>query len=359
MSVAKRSLVVIGLVLGLTVAPLAGQAWATLNLFQGFQNAALSIDAACAIGCNAEQNALQTDVPSNATVVAAYLYVADIFGGNAQPNGSVVLAGNTLNLSTFTRLTPNVNPANTYRLDVTSIMKPIIEGTGGLQTHSYVENFDMDGAVLVVAYRNASTQGGTAIILDGELALQGDTTTLGFSSPYQGGDVIMSMADSFSFQPAGQFTRVDITTSSNSTPRRLTGCAGGQDDGGGFDGGLITAGGIGDSPTNPNVSPCFDGDAGGPRADDELYNLALGNDQNPAGFLTKGDTSVTFNTINPSNNDNVFALFFTSDIQVSEVDDTTIPTDDGGPPPTGVPAPATLLLVGLGILGTALAGRKR
>lgn len=363
MSAAKRFLAVAGLVLGLIFAPWTGQAWATLNLFNAFQDAALSIDGACAGGCDATQNALQTNVPNGSTVAAAFLYVADIFGNNPTPNGSVTLAGNTLALSSFTKLAPNANPANTYRLNVTSIMKPIIEGTGGLQTHSYSEaQTNMDGAVLVVAYRNAATVGGTAIILDGELAQAGDSTTLGFASPYTSGPVIMSLASSFSFQASNQSTLVDITTSSNASARRLTSCAGGQDDGAPFDGGLITVGGIGDSTGNPDPA-CTSFDGNSPRQDDELYDLGQGNSANANAFLSSGDTSITLLTSNPSFDDNVFFLGFTSSIRVTEVDDTTIPTDDGPtddtPTTPTVPTPATLLLIGAGLLGTALVNRKR
>jgi len=349
----------------------AGQASATLNLFVSFQDAALSVDGGTDPTTNGPPAALQSNVPVGATVVAAYLYAADVFGSNATPVGSVTLAGNVLNLSTFTKLTPNENPANTYRLNVTDIMKPIIEATGGLQTHTYTESSpgSMDGAVLVVAYRNASTVGGTAIILDGELAQAGDSTTLGFAAPYAGGSVIMSLASSFSCcdstsgtapNPVGQVTTVDIVTSSQAS-RRLTQCAGGNDDGGfngaGFNSILMTVGGIGDSTSNP--LPNCTGGAG----DDELYDLSLGNAADSDPFLTLGDTSITFNTRNPSFDDNVFFLGFTSAIRVGEVDDISTddtpsddtPSDDG----PQVPAPATLVLLGLGLLGAGIASRFR
>jgi MYXO-CTERM domain-containing protein len=145
--------------------------------------------------------------------------------------------------------------------------------------------------------------------LDGELATGGDTTLVEFPQPYKGGDFIMSLASSYSSQPSGQFTSIDVETSGNPTSRRLSNCAGGPDDGEDFDGALITVGGVGDNTANPN--PACSSFAG-PGVDDELYNLAAGNSANPAPFISTGDTWLRLNTLNLSNNDNVFGLFITA-----------------------------------------------
>lgn len=245
---------VIGFALGAVV--LAGPASATLNVFAAFPDAALSIDGATDVQAI---NPLQSNTPAGATIVAAYLYVADVFGGGLA--GDVTLNGAFLPVAGGTLLAPNANDANTRRFDVTAnVSAAIALAGGGLVNHTYLESGTTDGAVLVVVWKNATTTGGTAIILDGELALAGDSTTVNFG-PYAGGDFLMSIADSFSFNgsnPDGsdntsQVSLIDVTTSSTAK-RRLSGCAGGNDDGSfaESDGALITAGGIGDNPANPN-----------------------------------------------------------------------------------------------------------
>ena len=307
-------------------------------------NAALSIDG---FGSLSNNGVIRANIPTGSTIQRAYLYAASIW--NISQVYEVTFNGTKLLMSSATILTPaDNNLATTARWDVTSIIASSF--TGGLQDFSIVEDGDNDGEVLVVAYSNPSTQGLTSVILDGELNPQGDTVKFDFPDPYAGGAFLVSLASSYSRQPSGQATEIDVTTNSTNN-RRLTSSAGGQDDGEGADGALITVGGIGDSPDNPD--PCAS-PSEGPRIDDEYYNLALGNSSSSLScsaasttpFILPGNTFVEFKTVNPSEDDNVFGMFITSKFGTS---------------PSPVPEPSmTLGIFGIGGIGILLSrlGKK-
>lgn len=316
---------------------------ATLSLRSAYQDAAISVDA----WGGSSSGLIQSDVPAGSTVLAAFLYSSDVWGGGTA--GDVTLASTFLSSASGTLLTPNSNPVNTMLYNVTDIVKPIIEAGSGVIDHTISESGYSDGEVLAVIYSNASTIGNTAIIMDGELSTTGDSTTLGFDSPYVSGDLFVSLGISYSYGD-GQYTEVDITTDST-TDRRLSSAAGGNDDGGfiAADGALITAGGVGDDPANP-ANPFARGDD----YDDELYNLALGNSVDTSPFINSGDTFLTLDTVNPSNDDNVFTMFLSSTFKISDVDDQDIPDI---PDDNVVPEPSTFMLFGFGLL--AFANRRR
>jgi hypothetical protein len=304
-------------------------------------NAALSIDG---FGSLSNNGIIQANIPAGSTIQRAYLYAASVWKERPVDRKvyDVTFHGKALSVGSAITLTPQLdNKATTVLWDVTDIIKSSV--TGGLQDFSIVENGDNDGAVLVVAYSNPSTQGFTSVILDGELSTGGDTVQFNLASPYTGGDFLVSLASSFSRQPSWQFTQIDVTTDSTSN-RRLTTSAGGQDDGEAADGGLITVGGIGDDPANPGP---FDSpsDPSAPRIDDEYYNLALGNIDNADPFISPGDTFLRLTTQNPTNDDNVFGLFITSGFKITA---------------TPVPEPSmTLGIFGIGAIGILLSRRGK
>ncbi len=128
--------------------------------------------------------------------------------------------------------------------------------------------------------------------------MAGDTFNVLLASPLDKTDpnlaLEMSLGISYSSQPAGQYSQVDVNG------QRLTTSAGGQDDGQSENGALLTVGGLDDSPANP-ADPLAT-DTNGPRYDDELYDLLP--------FVNTGDTTITVATANPSNDDNIFFAAF-------------------------------------------------
>lgn len=327
------SLLPLGITVGLclNIAP----ASATLLVRNVIPDAALSIDG---FGSLSNNGVIQANIPTGSTIQRAYLYATSIW--DKSPVYDVIFHGTTLSVSSATILGPEQNPATTARWDVTSIIASSF--TGGLQDFSILENGDNDGEVLVVAYSNPSTQGFTSVILDGELSTTGDTVEFNFASiPYTGGAFLVSLASSYSRQPSGQFTQIDVTTNSTNN-RRLTTSAGGADDRTtgelSDNGNLITVGGIGDNPAN--VDPTADPMHTNP--DDEYYNLALGNSANPAPFISLGDTFLRLTTQNTTDDDNVFGMFITIS-------------------PTPVPEPSmTLGIFGIGAIGALISrlGKK-
>jgi len=327
------SLLPLGITVGLclNIAP----ASATLLVRNVIPDAALSIDG---FGSLSNDGVIQANIPTGSTIQRAYLYATSVW--DSSPVYDVIFHGTTLPVSSATILSPNSNPATTARWDVTSIIASSF--TGGLQNFSILENGDNDGEVLVVAYSNPSTQGFASVILDGELSTTGDTVEFNFASiPYTGGAFLVSLASSYSRQPSGQFTQIDVTTNSTIN-RRLTTSAGGADDRTtgelSDNGNLITVGGIGDNPANvaPTTEPMDT------NLDDEYYNLALGNSANPAPFILPGDTFLRLTTQNPTDDDNVFGMFITIS-------------------PTPVPEPSmTLGIFGIGAIGALISrlGKK-
>lgn len=248
---------------------------------------------------------IQVEKPAGATVKAAYLAAATTgFSGATLVNGDIELEGTGV---TWSDTVANSIGSNNYFADVTSIVKPVIDaaaaGIVDIDVEEVKPTFDVDGSILAVIFDDPSqTHDNTIVLFFGAQDIAGDTFNIGLADPIDTGEsgfaLDMSLGISFSFQPAGQFSQIDVNGD------RLTTSAGGQDDGLPTDGALLTVGGIGD--TNSNPADPLATDSAGPRSDDELYSLVP--------FVENGETSITVDTLNPSDDDNIFfsALFLGS-----------------------------------------------
>ena len=244
---------------------------------------------------------------AGATVRKAFLFAASTgFSGYTPVDGDITLNGTPVTWDPANTISNDIFSVN-VESDVTSIVKPIVDaapaGDVDLTAAEGSTTGLIDGEILAVILNDPTvTQPGSVTLLYGAQKTSGDTFHVALADPVDKSNpnfgLNLSLGISFGFQPAGQFSTVDV----NGT--RMTSSAGGQDDGEPANGALITAGGVGDlndDPPDPNATDSTCTNQFGqpaPRCDDELYSLLP--------FVNNGDTSLTFNTTNPSTDDNIF-----------------------------------------------------
>jgi hypothetical protein len=341
---------------------------ATLTTFQAFSgNVGVSVDAGGSTQATLPDG-LTSEVPAGSTVVAAYLYTST-WGGLAG-SGAVAVGtpyvGGTFNGNsvTYSALAANVNDTGLQAgvADVTSIVAGVVNpsgnaATGGVYNFAVTEanTSNQDGETLVVVYSNPSLPTQSIGILDGGSNSAGDTSMINFSANPAGSTVYMSIGDGFSYDLGGetdQFSTINVDGSlltaaagncdesqDGGTPPNATTCANGD---------LITAGTLGlnaDGTINTAYSNPITaiGDTN-VSTDHELYNIS--SLINPAA----GNT-ITLNTLNSSNNDNIFLEVF----DASGLAGFNAPP----PPPSGTPEPGTLSMFGLAGGGLYLLRRFR
>jgi len=267
-------------------------------------NISVSIDGA---GGNNASESIDVDKPAGATVRGAYLSAASNFDRIINDN-DITLAGTGVTVDQSVINNAGIaNPTffNNIFSDVTDIVKPIIDAApAGITTLTITETdtTTIDGSALAVIFDDPNvTENSSVILLFGGNDTTGDSFQINLAEPLDlsspDARAELCLAISFGFQGTGMASEVDINGS------RLTSAAGGQDDGEGANGALITVGGLGDSTNNP-ADP-FAGPNGDPTFDDELYDLLP--------FVNDGDMVINADTLNPSDDDNIFfGCFITS-----------------------------------------------
>jgi hypothetical protein len=269
--------------------------------FRKFGKYRLSVDAA---GSNDLSHVVSVKKPAKDAVVEKAFLMAASSGVVAIGNDNVTLDGAAVTWidSVLNDISGSSGFFNSVLADVTSIVKPKVDAAGaGTIDFALAEpfnNFAIDGEVLAVVFRTPSdAEKRTVVLMFGGQQLAGDRFELTLAEPIdpkvRGSFANMGLGISYSAQPTGQYSVIDVNG------QRLSTSAGGQDDGSFANGALITAGGLGDvkaNPVDPNAQPADT------RTDDEMYDLLK--------FLDAETEKILVDTYNPSNDDNIFFAWF-------------------------------------------------
>ncbi|HEY9692384.1 MAG TPA: Calx-beta domain-containing protein [Oculatellaceae cyanobacterium] len=202
-----------------------------------------------------------------------------------------------------------------YLSDVTSLVKSTIDaaaaGTLNISVDEGFQSLSYEGLALAVVFDDPNqTVDQSVILYFGGLSPTGGTSTINFSSPVNTNSTLaatLGLGIGFSYNDFS----ITQTSQVKVNGQLLTSVAGNYDDGQAANGKLFTIGGLGDSPNNPSPSSTD------VTTDDELYNLLP--------FINNGDTSLTLNTVNPSNDDHIFFAHLTLQ-GISGTDSTNVVT---------------------------------
>jgi len=255
-------------------------------------------------GSTSQQGIISAMIPDGSTIIKAYLYSA---GYSYNTVDDINLEGLTFNGTTVAFDKYYENPWSrgyfkTARADVTALVQSVYENespTDSIYNFSIQEKApEVDGEALVVIYSHPSLPTKTISIIEGGANINGDSFILNFRDPIDKNiqNFTFDMYLGISFSAQGQASTIKVNN------QLLTDNAGDNDDGEVADGALITVGGFNDtySPPNPTYAE-----------DSEKYNLSS--------YVNTGDTQVRIDTINPSQDDNIFLIVLKSS-GVSEVD---------------------------------------
>ena len=264
---------------------------APVEMFSG--RVGLSVDGT---GSTSATSLVEVEKPAGATVRAAYLAAASTgFSGYLPNDGDVQLAGTPVTWDAARTMRNSIGSTNVWG-DVTSIVKPLIDPAPEGRNQVIVDEGELtgsiDGVILAVVFDDPQAVQSTVVLAYGAQQVTGDRIQVGAPMGPANREVTLGLGVSFGYQPAGQYSTVEVNGS------LITSSAGGQDDGESSDGALITVGGLGDDRANPSDPTATDSQGGCPRCDDELYSLE--------GLLAEGNSSLSLTTSNPSADDNVF-----------------------------------------------------